>query len=213
MTNMITAANENTGRRWRAVIWLVLCCSVVLPLSFMVSMHLFGDCTATRIGTVGVGLFLSVFGVGFFWSLRSVGWSLPSAIILTITLCGFLGLIVGVIWTDLTGTFDARRVARTVADIELIATGIESYRLEHGFLPEHMQDLESYVQDLPLSDDWGSPFQYQVVDDSYTLMSLGACGRPDADAKVAGSPRDDLVFRDGRFVRRPYGLADPRPLP
>ena len=193
-------------KNWLSILWLVICCLVVLPMSFALAIPLFGDCTASRIGVGGTAIFLVVFGLGFFFLLRSTWASRLFALVLTTVFCVLLGLVANFIWSSISGTYDITRIKKTVADIEQIGVAVESYKLEYHVLPKDFSDVAPFVAgDMPVLDAWGNPLRYEVSGDSYTLTSYGACGRPDRSGRYSTSARDfdpraDLVFRDGEFV-------------
>ena len=60
-------------------------------------------------------------------------------------------------------------------------------------------------------DPWGNPYVTQKGAGGYTVISYGLCGEPDVppgEAYTPGvtrSPKDDLVFSNGIFVRYPEG--------
>lgn len=113
---------------------------------------------------------------------------------------------------------------RSMADIRAIATAIETYGVEHNRYPEvaNIDELApllepKYIQRLPRVDGWGHAFVYRARCDngscsSYTVASPGKDGTleqplSDYDDQFTATTTfdDDIVFRDGSFVRAPEG--------
>lgn len=119
---------------------------------------------------------------------------------------------------------------RVMASMRAVGTAIESYSVDFSHYPESfgynpVQVLEStlepvYIRALPLTDPWQGPFWVQsVAADAYALVSYGSDGEPefpyaswqaaDWDAlneRGTTEPGQDVIFRNGQFVRWPATL-------
>ncbi len=98
------------------------------------------------------------------------------------------------------------KVASARAQIEILATALDSYRLDNDYYPSTAQGLAAlrfkppgppaaanwrgpYIRkDVP-DDPWNQPYQYlspgKVNADSYDLLSLGRDGRPGGEGEDA----------------------------
>jgi type II secretory pathway pseudopilin PulG len=101
------------------------------------------------------------------------------------------------------GDADRSRQKRTIAAMRSIATAIDEVRLRTGTYPvvtgvAELQRLTT--RKLPLTDGWSNAFALQAGRRGYTLSSPGLCG------EESGEPNDvrnDIVVRNGTFVRKP----------
>jgi len=116
--------------------------------------------------------------------------------------------------------FDA--AAETMSRMRLVGAAIETHRINHGELPSadgKLRPVSSVLgsQAVELRDAWRTPLLYRANARSYEIISLGPDGRKSQDYdELALYPRrfavieestpelDDIVYADGRFVRRPY---------
>jgi hypothetical protein len=111
----------------------------------------------------------------------------------------------------------------TMESLQILGTVIEAYTIDNGTCPEALTVFElvsvlepRYFHDLTTVDAWGTPFRYVRRADggSYVLVSAGSDRRFEAtgygdqlwgDSWVerVESTSADIVFRDGRLIRRP----------
>jgi general secretion pathway protein G len=117
-----------------------------------------------------------------------------------------MGLLATVVLVNVLGNVDQSRVKKAQADIALLESSLDRYRLQFFTYPTNEQGLRALVEaprDLPgnasypadgfikrLPDDpWGNPYQYANPGEhgSVDIYSLGADGRPggeDLDADI-----------------------------
>lgn len=137
-----------------------------------------------------------------------------------------IGIIAAIAVPNLLNAVERGKQKRTMTDIRTAATAVESYRIDHGTLPEAGSWPElaalvepTYVKRLPGADGWQRAFRYEawILDpdspgpDSYGVASAGKGGiwqHPslrDYEPGPTRDYRDDIVYRDGAFVRWPDG--------
>jgi Type II secretion system (T2SS), protein G len=102
-------------------------------------------------------------------------------------------------WEDvdlLVKALNAEKTSRARAELELIATALESYRREHGFYLESKTEaalIDSlnprYLPRIIRVDPWHQPYQYEGTRGSFVLRSCG----PDEKPNTA----DDVVVTKG----------------
>jgi hypothetical protein len=116
---------------------------------------------------------------------------------------------------------------RAMADMRSIATGVESYAIDHlqpspctGYPTGTIENVANsvmplYIKRFPGKDPWGNPFYYRTDGCSrYVLVSGGADGQLPADVESdtifepSNSQADDIVFANARFVRIPPGIDE-----
>jgi hypothetical protein len=104
-------------------------------------------------------------------------------------------------WEDvdlLVKALDAEKTSRARAELESIATALESYRREHGFYPEAKSEAAlidslnpSYLTRVIRIDPWHQSYQYEGKRDSYVLRSNGPDEKPNSSDDVARSVVND----------------------
>ena len=102
-------------------------------------------------------------------------------------------------WEDVDMLVRALNVEKTLrarAELESIATALESYRREHGFYVEAKNEAglidrlnPRYLNEIIRMDPWHKPYQYEGTRDSFVLRSAG----PDEKANTG----DDIVRTNG----------------
>ena len=102
-------------------------------------------------------------------------------------------------WEDLDTlmrALNAEKTARARAELESIATALESYRREHGayleskseaMLVDHLNPR--YLARIIRIDPWHQPYEYEGTRDGFTLRSAG----PDGKSNTA----DDIILPGG----------------
>ncbi len=107
-----------------------------------------------------------------------------------------IGLLATVVLVNVLGNVDTSRVQKARADISLLESSLDRYRLQMFSYPTNEQGLEAlveapegadasrypeggFVRRLPL-DPWGNPYQYENPGQhgSIDIYSLGADGQP-----------------------------------
>ena len=97
-----------------------------------------------------------------------------------------LGLLVSLVGPALFGKADSSRVKAAEAQIKLLSTALDTYRLDVGLYPKNLDGLISdnvrgwdgpYLpQSLP-QDPWGNTYQYERTNTGFSLMSFGKDGK------------------------------------
>lgn len=123
---------------------------------------------------------------------RTDGFTLLEMLVVLV----IIGLLVGLVGPRLFGRVETSRIQAAEAQIKLLRSALETYRLDVGALPSTAEGLQAllkapndavrprwkgpYLDDaLPL-DPWGNPYQYSVPGAdgrAYALYSLGADGK------------------------------------
>jgi general secretion pathway protein G len=123
------------------------------------------------------------------------GFSLVELLIVMI----IIGLLASLVGPAMFGKVDSSKVKTAEAQMQLLGTAIDTYRLDNDEFPESLVDLRKSTgdkwdgpylsKDVP-SDPWGNPYFYQREGSSYVLQSLGR------DGKVGGEDLDmDIVYQ------------------
>ena len=99
-------------------------------------------------------------------------------------------------WEDLDTlmrALNAEKTARARAELESIATALESYRREHGAYFESKSEATlidhlnpRYLARIIRIDPWHQPYEYEGTRDGFTLRSIG----PDGKSNTA----DDIIL-------------------
>ena len=102
-------------------------------------------------------------------------------------------------WEDLDTlmrALNAEKTARARAELESIATALESYRREHGSYLESKSEATlvdhlnpRYLSRIIRIDPWHQPYEYEGTRDGFTLRSAG----PDGKSNTA----DDIILPGG----------------
>lgn len=123
---------------------------------------------------------------------RSSGFTLIELLIVIV----IVGLLASLVAPEMFSKVDSSRVKTATAQMELLETSLNTYRLDMGRYPDNLDQLIAsdsknwdgpYLpKEVPL-DPWGNPYVYQVNNEngaSFSLMSYGSDGR-------AGGEGDD----------------------
>lgn len=106
---------------------------------------------------------------------------------------------------------------RSMSDMRTVATAVESYAVDHNRYPESGEWADAsilvpyvqptYIRQLPATDAWGQPFQYNSDGTSYTLWSTGMDGMPDDPTPVGPTQMfdNDILWENGQFTAYPEG--------
>lgn len=128
------------------------------------------------------------------------GLTLVEVIVVLVIIAGVIGLV----GPQVFGQLEKSRVQTTRSQIELLATALDTYRLEIGRYPTERQGLVALVEQpegVPLwngpylrkptlpKDSWGQDYVYVIPADrngvDYELYSLGADGEPGGEGDDA----------------------------
>ena len=149
---------------------------------------------------------------------RNQGFTLIEVVIVVT----IIGLIATLSFQNLLRALDRGRKSATLADMRVIATALERFAVDHQAYPvvDKMAalrgDLEpAYVKQLPLTDGWHHPLDYEVDEagSTYTLRSPGKDGefQDAAASEVSDDFAADIVCVDGVFVGRTSEEPDDDP--
>lgn len=96
-----------------------------------------------------------------------------------------IGLLASLVGPAMFGRVDSSRVTTAEAQMKLLQTALDTYRLDMGTYPEDLEQLREsdkrlwkgpyFPKEIPL-DPWENPYVYERTDDGYKLLSLGADG-------------------------------------
>jgi type II secretory pathway pseudopilin PulG len=127
---------------------------------------------------------------------------------------------------NLLNAIERGRQKRTMMDIRSVATAVESYGIDNNAYPEATSIdglapmlVPTYIKALPRTDAWEQPFRYEAYDldpevagpDSYAVGSSAQGGDWEqaglSDYEPGSTQRfsEDIVWRDGKFIRWPEG--------
>jgi len=99
-------------------------------------------------------------------------------------------------WEDLdllVAALNSEKTSRATAELDSVATALESFRRDHGAFLESKSEATlidhlnpTYLRLVIRFDPWHQPYQYEGTRTSYVLRSLGPDGKPDTP--------DDIVL-------------------
>jgi len=128
------------------------------------------------------------------------------------------GIIAAIAIPNLLNAINRGRQKRSMADIHIIATAVESYAVDHQSYPADLSSIDEfesylvpeYLKELPQNDGWGTPLQIWTSQDgsAYEIVALGRDKQPGEQS--GGPKRDfdaDIVFRNGEFHQWPEAIA------
>ena len=113
-----------------------------------------------------------------------------------------LGLLMSLVAPAMFSKVDSTKVKTASVQMDMLATALDTYRLDIGDYPEQLSELRQSTKpnwdgpylpkDIPL-DPWGNPYVYKKPGDNgqpYSMMSYGKDG-------VAGGDDDnqDIVYK------------------
>lgn len=123
---------------------------------------------------------------------QAKGFSLVELLIVMV----ILGLLASLVGPAMFGKLDTSKVKTAQAQMELLATALDTYRLDVGEYPEKLSELRvsddkrwdgPYLpKDVP-NDPWENPYSYERAGKAFSLKSLGRDGKEggeDIDADV-----------------------------
>ncbi|RUO74566.1 type II secretion system protein GspG [Pseudidiomarina sediminum] len=113
-----------------------------------------------------------------------------------------LGLLASIVGPAMFGKVDESRIKTAQAQMKVLETSLNTYRLDMGKFPESLDLLLSsdeanwqgpyFPQDVP-ADPWGNDYVYRVPGENgapYTLLSYGADGREGGEDNNA-----DIIYK------------------
>lgn len=112
----------------------------------------------------------------------SKGFSLVELLIVMV----IIGLIASLVGPAMFGKVDSSKVKTAEAQMQLLGTAIDTYRLDVGDFPTKLDDLLNstgrhwdgpYLPKAIPNDPWDNPYFYERNGSSYTLQSLGRDGK------------------------------------
>ncbi|MDF2177507.1 type II secretion system major pseudopilin GspG [Aliiglaciecola sp. CAU 1673] len=111
-----------------------------------------------------------------------------------------LGLLASLVGPAMFGKVDSSKEKTAQAQMQLIATALDTFRLDNGQYPARLEELRTsnlptwdgpyFPKEIP-ADPWGQPYEYSVNTDSnsFKLLSKGKNG-----TQEEGENSDDIVF-------------------
>ncbi len=124
-----------------------------------------------------------------------------------------IGILAAIAIPKMLDAIQRSRQRATMADMHSIGVGIESYYVDHNFVPTTdflslitVLTSFNYIRPVPTTDHWDNiyDYDYDTVKDIYTLRSFAA------DHKLTNCPDHfgrrfecDIVFSNGLFVQGP----------
>lgn len=129
------------------------------------------------------------------YKIKSKGFTLVELLIVMV----ILGLLASIVAPRMFSKVDSAREGTAKAQMQVLATSLDSYRLDVGYYPNDLNDLLSsnnkmwdgpyFPQDIPL-DPWGNEYSYSANSDSekgdiFTLKSFGRDGKPGGEGEDA----------------------------
>jgi len=124
------------------------------------------------------------------------------------------GIIAAIAIPNLLNAIGRGRQKRSMADMQIIATAVETYAVDFDQYPPSLtsiDELEAYVvptylKQLPRTDGWSNPFQLWTSEDGEAYQIV-CYGRDKAPGEQPGGPmrsfNDDIVYRNGSFRQWP----------
>jgi len=192
--------------------------------------------TCLSCGAQGTGKFCSSCGVSFATGKPKKGLSgcaIAGIVIggLAVLSLPIIGIIAAIAIPNLLNAIERGKQKRTMSDIQVVAVAVEQHWQEHGAYPEAgtwpelTAQLEpTYIQHVPATDPWQGEFRYEAWTtdpgtggpDSYGLASAAKEGKweqaslKDYEEGTTQRYADDIVYKDGAFVRWPEGTQRSR---
>jgi hypothetical protein len=203
---------RDRSRRKRRIAALILLLShaVAVPLCFKLGMAAWGCDGGSNLCRVGAICYLVV---GCLLNLGYDRWMNRPRRYTLVTIPVFLvgaSLVLAYPCRNMRRLDEVRQAQSLRAVLKLGEALEEGLRLEPTRRITSVEELERWSEkSLPKVDGWGRPLVVSVDKGEYYVVSRGACGEPDVEDFKDYTPgetrscRDDIVFSDGRFLRRP----------
>jgi len=129
---------------------------------------------------------------------RTGGFTLIEILIVIV----IMGLLISLVAPTLFSKVSSSQRKTTMAQMQMISTALDTYRLDVGAYPDRLEELRRserpgwdgpYMpRDIP-ADPWGNPYVYSIASEGeapYGLYSYGAGGLPGGEDNEA-----DIVFQ------------------
>lgn len=150
--------------------------------------------------------------------MKAKGFTLIELLIVV----AIIGIVAAIAMPNLLVAIQKSRQKASMADMSSIAKAIESYRIDHGIVPNvpgTVVNLETdwfvpfYIKKFSAIDSWGTTFIYQTDQELYTLISYGrdkgpgpAPSEPIYNVTNIEHFNFDIVLSDGTFTQGPKTL-------
>ncbi len=133
-----------------------------------------------------------------------------------------IGIVAAIAIPNLLVAIQKGRQKASMADMSSIAKAVESYRIDHGIVPDvpgTVANLENdwfipfYIKKFSSEDSWGTIFIYEAALENYTITSYGrdqmpgpAPSEPFYNVTNIEHFNFDIVLSGGTFVQGPKSL-------
>ncbi|MBH0057973.1 type II secretion system major pseudopilin GspG [Pseudoalteromonas sp. SWXJZ94C] len=128
------------------------------------------------------------------YKFKNVGFTLVELLIVMV----ILGLLASIVAPRMFSKVDSAREGTAKAQMQVMATSLDSYRLDIGYYPTKLDELLSssnklwdgpyFPQKIPL-DPWGNEYSYSASSDTngdmFSLKSFGRDGKPGGEGEDA----------------------------
>ena len=144
------------------------------------------------------------------------------AVMIVLVFFANIGIIAAIAVPNLLNAIDRGKEKRTMADIRMLGTAVESYAVDMDHFPVSatLSTLESlnpvklgieprYASRAPLKDGWEGAYYYQTDPNgrTYELLSMGKDRKMSSQSKGPTQDFDcDIIYRDGIFTAYPEGV-------
>lgn len=100
-----------------------------------------------------------------------------------------LGLLTSLVAPQMLGKVDSSKQKSAIAQMQMLTTALDTYRLDVGQYPQQLSELTSsqangwdgpYLPSSVPADPWGNPYDYSInssLPRGYSLQSFGADGK------------------------------------
>lgn len=105
-----------------------------------------------------------------------------------------MGLLVSIVAPQMFGKVEQSKTATAEAQMKVLGTALDAYRLDLGFYPEKLEELVQYndpmwhgpyIKEIP-QDPWRSSYSYSRQSlTQFELKSFGADGKPGGEKESA----------------------------
>ena len=132
-----------------------------------------------------------------------------------------IGIIAAIAIPNLLAGINRGRQKRTMADIRSVATAVESYAIDNGYVPNEgagplatsvvKHVAPTFIRTIVTKDGWKRAMTWDQSGGSYTIVSGGAgpaitgCGKRGITTQKFDA---DICYSDGQFVQYPEGTQE-----
>lgn len=129
------------------------------------------------------------------YKFKNKGFTLVELLIVMV----ILGLLASIVAPRMFSKVDSAREGTAKAQMQVLTTSLDSYRLDIGYYPDNLNELLNssqrmwdgpyFPQKIPL-DPWGNEYSYTPVSnrdegDTFILKSFGRDGKPGGEGEDA----------------------------